>query len=154
MRSLRWRCWLSWSTCSLLLRQDGETLVFERYANVSLTSSFRWMELLSGYINVQEAMLSAYGISPMIVNLYVCRRLHSILFCLTAARAACIINWTTLLTSSIKAASTPTSPFVPSSPPLSDRLNARTATTPFFPAGSRSATLMLPCQRTPKRSSK
>ena len=56
------------------------------------------MELLSGYINVQEAMLSAYGISPMIVNLYVRRRLLTILFCLTAARAACIINWTTPLT--------------------------------------------------------
>ena len=29
---------------------------------------YLWMELLSGYINVVEAMLSAYGISPMIVN--------------------------------------------------------------------------------------
>jgi hypothetical protein len=64
-------------------------LVFERYANVFLTS-FRWMELLSGYINVQEAMLSAYGISPMIVNLYVCRRLHTTPFILLAAARSSI----------------------------------------------------------------
>jgi hypothetical protein len=66
---------------------------------------FSWDSLLSnGYLGAEGAMLTAYAISPMIVNLYVAVDYTPFvsLEVAGAAFALSIINWTSTLTSSIK----------------------------------------------------
>lgn len=108
-------------------------------SNARLTRSiyhFSWITLAENYwLSSGSAMLCAYGITPMMVNLYVNRSIDRSIHISTTTKSFSVYHHNDKANTStnLPAASTPTSPSAPY-PPSSNPAPAQTATTPHPPS--------------------